>query len=66
MNKKNQQAKKTNFRICIPGAKYKDKDGKDKTKWNNVGAAFPNPDGSISCVIDENISVSSQFVLFPA
>lgn len=54
---------KKRYRISVPGNTYK-KDGQEKRSWTSVGAAFVNDDGSISCKLDKNISVSNEFVLF--
>jgi len=42
-----------------------EKGGEKKTSWTTVGAAFPKDNGSLSCVVKPNISVSGNFMLFP-
>ena len=42
-----------------------EKDGEKKTSWTTVGAAFPKDNGSLSCVVKPNISVSGNFMVFP-
>lgn len=57
----------SHFNIAIPGQEYTEKTtGKKKRKWNIVGAGFVNNDSSITCKIDNNISISGEFVLFQA
>jgi hypothetical protein len=57
----------SHFNIAIPGQEYKEKiTGRKKRKWNVVGAGFKNKDSSITCKIDNNISISGEFVLFEA
>lgn len=52
------------YTIAVPGEKYKNKEGKEKTPWTQVGVAFLNDNGSITCKINDNISVSRELVLF--
>lgn len=54
---------KKRYRISVPGNTYK-KENEEKRSWTNVGVAFENDNGSISCKIDKNISVCNEFVLF--
>jgi len=57
---------KTLYNIAVPGETYKDKEsGKDKRKWNTIGVAFHNDNGSITCKLEPNIAISNEFVLFP-
>ncbi|MFK5880148.1 MAG: hypothetical protein QM478_11725 [Flavobacteriaceae bacterium] len=54
------------YNIAVPGQSYKEKDsGKEKRKWNIVGVAFFNENSSITCKLEQNISISNEFVLFP-
>lgn len=56
---------KPRYNISVPGDTYK-KDGEEKRNWNNVGVAFLNEGGSLSCKLFNNISINTEFVLFPA
>lgn len=37
--------------VCF-GTKYKDNQGKEKTRWNRIGKAFHNDNGGISIKLD--------------
>jgi hypothetical protein len=51
--------------ISVPGRKYLDKGGKERTEWHRAGAAFEATDG-VNGEVYPGMSISGRFIIRPA